>query len=283
MSLSENIKKYRLEKGYTQEQLGAALGLSAQAVSKWETSETYPDGALLVPLANTLGVSLDTLFGNRSVSMKEISEQIKELFSSVAGGNEFHTVRELCWQIEKALFDRRMPIDDPYDPEELKKQSQSSYHLNDSGFTHVSNGRAPFFTVVPEVGNALSEVIGDGEEMRKIFAVLSSPDSMRAVLFIHQNKEHYVFEKEVLAEACGIGKERIDQVMDDLITLRLVGMNKVEIDGESKMLFYSVPSHLLIALLLLAHEVNYRGAYCYQTHYRNKPFLSSDPSAPKDP
>ena len=64
MSLSETIKKYRLEKGYTQEQLGAALGLSAQAVSKWETSETYPDGALLVPLANTLGVSLDTLFGN---------------------------------------------------------------------------------------------------------------------------------------------------------------------------------------------------------------------------
>ena len=52
MSLSANIKRLRLEKNLTQEQLATKLGVSAQAVSKWETSETYPDGALLVPLAN---------------------------------------------------------------------------------------------------------------------------------------------------------------------------------------------------------------------------------------
>ena len=43
MSLSENIKKFRLEKNLTQEQLAAKLCISAQAVSKWETSDTYPD------------------------------------------------------------------------------------------------------------------------------------------------------------------------------------------------------------------------------------------------
>ena len=62
MSLSGNIKRLRLEKNLTQEQLAAKLGVSAQAVSKWETSETYPDGALLVPLANELEGSLDVLF-----------------------------------------------------------------------------------------------------------------------------------------------------------------------------------------------------------------------------
>ena len=104
MSFSENIKKYRLDKGYTQEQLASLLGLSAQAISKWETSETYPDGALLVPLANALDVSLDALFGNNSASMKEISGEIKQLISSVPDENKFHTVRYLCWQMEKALF-----------------------------------------------------------------------------------------------------------------------------------------------------------------------------------
>lgn len=59
MSLSENIKKARLERKLTQEQLAEKLGVSPQAVSKWETSETYPDGALLVSLSNALGVSLD--------------------------------------------------------------------------------------------------------------------------------------------------------------------------------------------------------------------------------
>ena len=63
------LKKLRLEKQMTQEQLASLLGVSAQAVSKWETSETYPDGALLVPIANALDVSLDVLliiiFDNR--------------------------------------------------------------------------------------------------------------------------------------------------------------------------------------------------------------------------
>ena len=273
MSFSENIKKYRLDKGYTQEQLSSLLGLSAQAISKWETSETYPDGALLVPLANALDVSLDALFGNNSASMKEISGEIKQLISSVPNENEFHTVRDLCWQMEKALFNCLMTIDEPYDPEELKAQCQSSYILNDFGFTYVSNGRAPFFMVVPEYEGAFSDVIGDGEEMRKIFSALSSPDTMRTVLFILQNKAQYVCGKDVLAEKCGIAEDQINSVIQNLIELRFVSENEVEIDGEMTKLYFSKPPHLMIALFLIAHEMNYRGSYCYQAHHRNKAFL----------
>ena len=79
MSLSTNIKRLRQEKNLTQEQLAAKLGVSAQAVSKWETSETYPDGTLLVPLAQELDVSLDVLFDNNSVSMADISSRIMSL------------------------------------------------------------------------------------------------------------------------------------------------------------------------------------------------------------
>lgn len=273
MSFSENIKKYRLDKGYTQEQLSSLLGLSAQAISKWETSETYPDGALLVPLANALDVSLDALFGNNSASMKEISGEIKQLISSVPNENEFHTVRDLCWQMEKALFDCRMAIDERYDPEELKTQSRSSYILNNFGFTHVSNGRAPFFMVVPEYEGAFSDVIGDGEEIRKIFSALSSPETMRAVLFIHQNEANYVFEKDVLAEKCGIAGDQINSVIQNLIDTRLIYESEVEIDGKMTKLYSSEPNHLTIALFLIAHEMNYRGSFCYQSHYRNKTYL----------
>lgn len=62
MCLSENIKNFRLKKDLTQEQLASRLGVSAQAVSKWERSDTYPDGALLVSLSRELGASLDELF-----------------------------------------------------------------------------------------------------------------------------------------------------------------------------------------------------------------------------
>ena len=73
MSLARNIRKFRLERNMTQEQLASILGVSAQAVSKWETSETYPDGGLLVSIAGALDVSLDVLFDNKAYSMKDIS------------------------------------------------------------------------------------------------------------------------------------------------------------------------------------------------------------------
>lgn len=82
MCLSENIKNFRLKKDLTQEQLASRLGVSAQAVSKWERSETYPDGALLVSLSRELGASLDELFENNYVSMPDISRRIIALLQS---------------------------------------------------------------------------------------------------------------------------------------------------------------------------------------------------------
>ena len=52
MTLGKNIKKYRTEAGMTQEELGEAVGVSAQAVSKWENEESMPDTALLLPIAD---------------------------------------------------------------------------------------------------------------------------------------------------------------------------------------------------------------------------------------
>ena len=49
----------RKEKGLTQNDLGERLGVSFQAVSKWERGETLPDTAILPDLANALGTSVD--------------------------------------------------------------------------------------------------------------------------------------------------------------------------------------------------------------------------------
>ncbi len=54
----------RKEKSLSQKQVAELLGVSAQAVSKWETGLSYPDITILPELANVLGVSIDTLFGD---------------------------------------------------------------------------------------------------------------------------------------------------------------------------------------------------------------------------
>ena len=59
MSIAENIAKYRKAMGFTQEQLGEMLGVTNQAVSKWESAVSMPDVMLLPKIADALGITLE--------------------------------------------------------------------------------------------------------------------------------------------------------------------------------------------------------------------------------
>ena len=82
MELTNKIKSLRIERGITQEALAAAVGVSPQAVSKWERGTTTPDVSLLPELAVFFGVSLDELFGlteeKEEVTATEEKEEVKE-------------------------------------------------------------------------------------------------------------------------------------------------------------------------------------------------------------
>ena len=65
MSIGDNIARLRKEKGWTQAELGEKLGVSNQAVSKWESGMTSPDLMLLPTLADTFGIYIDELFSRK--------------------------------------------------------------------------------------------------------------------------------------------------------------------------------------------------------------------------
>ena len=273
MSLSGNIKRLRLEKNLTQEQLATRLGVSAQAVSKWETSETYPDGALLVPLANELEVSLDELFGNESVTMADISSKIMKLIHNSGAKERFNVARDIGWQIERGLFNCRMEIEKKYDPNEIKNQKNASYILDDNGFTIVSNGKEPFFAVFPQPLEGYGHFLNDKDDLQKIFAALSHTETMNALIYLYHKTENYVFESSVLAKDCEISNDKIDAVLDNLLLLKVMWKQNLTINGEERTLYYSRPNHKIIALLIMAREIGYKGAYCLQSHIRNTPFM----------
>ena len=60
--VSQKIKEFRRENGLTQEDFGKRLGVSGQAISKWEREECYPDITFLPSLADTLGCTVNDFF-----------------------------------------------------------------------------------------------------------------------------------------------------------------------------------------------------------------------------
>ena len=62
MSIGKNLAVYRKNKGLTQGELGEMLGVTNQAVSKWESEVSMPDVMLLPEIAKVLGVTVDELY-----------------------------------------------------------------------------------------------------------------------------------------------------------------------------------------------------------------------------
>lgn len=69
------ISELRRRKDWTQDELAQRVGVSAQAVSKWETGQSMPDIALLSPLADAFGVSVDALL-NGTISEVVRAEEV---------------------------------------------------------------------------------------------------------------------------------------------------------------------------------------------------------------
>jgi len=70
--VAQNIRKLRLQKEMTQEELAERLGVTGQAVSRWERGECYPDITLLPGIVNLFGVTVDELLG-----MEELRSRAK--------------------------------------------------------------------------------------------------------------------------------------------------------------------------------------------------------------
>lgn len=79
LRLGEKIRSLRKSGGKTQETLANALGITCQAVSRWEQNDAYPDMELIPSIANFFGISIDELFGYECERDKKVDEIIARI------------------------------------------------------------------------------------------------------------------------------------------------------------------------------------------------------------
>ncbi len=115
MSIGNKIKELRKQRGITQEQLADSIGVSFQAVSKWENSVALPDITLVPVLAGYFNVSTDELF---EFNLKEIEREIDSIV------NEAYKFRESDYEKSRDIIE-----------EGLKKYPDNEILLNNLLYT----------------------------------------------------------------------------------------------------------------------------------------------------
>jgi transcriptional regulator with XRE-family HTH domain len=74
LNLGQKIRELRRRDGRTQEALAEAIGVTSQAVSRWEANGGYPDMEMVPAIANYFHVSIDELFGYKNPKYAECFE-----------------------------------------------------------------------------------------------------------------------------------------------------------------------------------------------------------------
>lgn len=133
MTIGNVIKKYRKNKGITQEEMAFRLGVTAPAVNKWESGKTLPDVALLAPIARLLGITTDELLSFKDeLTDEEINQYLSKIQKELESKNfhdiflsvkekieEYPNCEKLIWQAAVILDAKRMatklPNKDNYD------------------------------------------------------------------------------------------------------------------------------------------------------------------------
>ncbi len=89
ISFAKNLRRFRLEKGMTQEQLAEELGISPQSVSRWECGNTMPDVMLLPKLARIYGVTVDDLFREDSIGYANYAQRLLAVYEASGRTEDF--------------------------------------------------------------------------------------------------------------------------------------------------------------------------------------------------
>ena len=92
LDLGNNIRQLRRRDKRTQEALAEALGVTSQAVSRWESGGSYPDMNLIPSIANYFGVSIDELFGYEG----ERAHRIDALSAEIDRMNQLNSGKDVC-------------------------------------------------------------------------------------------------------------------------------------------------------------------------------------------
>lgn len=277
----ENIGKQtaqlRKENRIKQEELAKYVGVSTQAVSKWENGG-IPDTELLPKIADFFSVSIDSLFGRNITDYSDLQIAIIEKINNTSQEKQFKQVFNYCFDFERGLMGG-FAIDDHNKIEDREKdigeddQIYSSV-ITDYGFTLMGiANRLQYFLIVPEIKDP-NKALFDSIDYTTFFKDFSDKDVFNACLFLYKRGTNAAFTPFLLVKNIGITVEKSHLILEIFLKYRLVYSSQIEMDDEIQVVYNFSPNPAFIALLIFSHElIDKPSVFEYQCQSRKHPLI----------
>lgn len=275
-AIGKQIASLRKEKGARQEELAKYVGVSAQAVSKWENGGV-PDIELLPKIADFFAVSIDSLFF-RNISDSNLQSTLMKKIIETPDEQKIKTAFNLCYDIERALmpypkYTDKGSIED-YEKAIGRNEQRYSSMMRNDGFTlmGIANLRQ-YFLLVPEPRSTNDAYFKD-VDYPAFFKDMSDKTFFNACVFLNQRDAKKAFTPMLLVKNLGIDAQKADEVLKMLKKYHLIASSQIEMDDEVRMVYQFCPTPSFVALLIFAREMIDRPEiFVYYSGGRTEPYF----------
>jgi len=235
--IGEQIKKYRIQKNYTQEKLGNLIGVTTQAVSKWERGGT-PDAEILPKLADTLEVSIDALYGREE---QDFQLAIIKKLSTMPGSEAYRCAFNFCWSLILGLTGEANFSEDFADTfvahSDTKREPCPDYFakiLSDDGIAlaRISNDFRHFFLMMRPHDEGILSHFESEEAIRQVFALLADKKILKTLYFLY-TVSNLPVTAPLVSRGTGLELQDVERCMKTLCDKHIVHPMKIaSVDGE---------------------------------------------------
>jgi len=235
--IGSQIMKFRKAAGMTQEELGRSVGVSTQAVSRWECGGT-PDVALLPAIADRLGVTVDALFGREGGESVDLFQLARRWVRTLPPQDVFSQLNRLIWAaVSQVPFESEVS-EIPYLESALNKRAETSPSViscskleTDTGVLFGTYAKDfSFTTLCPRPEKGYDAYFPDKEKFRSLCGLLAQPGCLEVVEFLMHQMGYY-YAAEAVAEGTGMSPDAAGEILDrmdqmDLLTVIEIGLRK---------------------------------------------------------
>ena len=280
-ALGTSIKSLRTAQQVTQAELAKAVGVSVQAVSKWECGGT-PDVELLPRIADFFDVTIDQLFGRDSSGSASISHLVTNAMEHTPRHEKMQKASDICWAVFKGLTNipniSSSGLADGADSVDVECTRGRVASNEGTAYVCADPKRFSFFIMAdPEEGYA--SLLLSPEKFADVFSFLGNREAMEVLMYLCRRRAcpfSMPFSIEHICKTLNISRENMQKYLKRCIEFGWLRNERAELVEGQITLYSSCLTEAALAFLYYAAEFtrNFNMWHMSSTSQREKPIIT---------